>query len=118
MEGLVQLVHVLRAPGDVSVLPSPQSCLLIVCSSSDRVWRRDRPEPPECCLATASDCTTSHATQSHGDRRFALLYAESTDGITWVKPNLNLVEFEGSTENNIVGGVNGTTGTSVSRTTS
>ena len=53
-----------------------------------------------------------------GDRRFALLYAESTDGVSWVKPNLNLVEFEGSTENNIVGGVNGTTGTSVSRTTS
>ena len=84
---------------------------------SDRLWRRGRPEPPECCLATASDCTTTHATQSHGDRRFALLYAESTDGISWVKPNLNLVEFEGSTENNIVGGVNGTTGTSVSRTT-
>jgi hypothetical protein len=29
-------------------------------------------------------------------------YAESTDGITWTKPELGLVEFEGSTANNIV----------------
>ena len=29
-------------------------------------------------------------------------YAESKDGIHWTKPNLGLVEFEGSKENNIV----------------
>lgn len=29
-------------------------------------------------------------------------YAESTDGINWTKPNLNLFEFEGSKNNNIV----------------
>lgn len=29
-------------------------------------------------------------------------YAESTDGINWVKPNLGIHEFEGSRENNIV----------------
>lgn len=29
-------------------------------------------------------------------------YAESTDGIHWTKPNLGLVEFEGSKENNII----------------
>ena len=29
-------------------------------------------------------------------------YAESRDGIHWDKPNLGLVEFEGSTENNII----------------
>jgi len=29
-------------------------------------------------------------------------YAESKDGITWVKPKLGLVEFEGSKENNIL----------------
>lgn len=29
-------------------------------------------------------------------------YAESRDGITWVKPKLGLVEFEGSKENNIL----------------
>lgn len=30
-------------------------------------------------------------------------YAESTDGITWQKPNLGIVEYEGSKENNLVG---------------
>ena len=29
-------------------------------------------------------------------------YAESTDGVRWTKPDLNLVEFEGSKENNII----------------
>lgn len=28
-------------------------------------------------------------------------YAESTDGLTWTKPNLGLLEFDGSTENNL-----------------
>ncbi len=31
-------------------------------------------------------------------------YAESRDGITWTKPNLGLVEFNGSKENNIIFG--------------
>lgn len=30
-----------------------------------------------------------------------MCYAESTDGITWTKPDLGLVEFNGSTKNNI-----------------
>jgi len=29
-------------------------------------------------------------------------YAESTDGINWVKPELNLHEFRGSTKNNLI----------------
>jgi hypothetical protein len=29
-------------------------------------------------------------------------YAESTDGINWIKPDLGLVEFNGSTKNNII----------------
>ncbi|WP_053207403.1 carbohydrate binding domain-containing protein [Jiangella muralis] len=29
-------------------------------------------------------------------------YAESTDGVTWTKPDLGLVEFRGSTHNNLV----------------
>ena len=29
-------------------------------------------------------------------------YAESKDGINWTKPNLGIVDFEGSTNNNIV----------------
>ena len=68
---------------------------------------------PQCCQATASDCTVTHPTEGHGNRAFALLYAESMDGLSWVKPSLGLVEFEGSTDNNMVGGLNETTGTSV-----
>jgi hypothetical protein len=30
-------------------------------------------------------------------------YAESTDGVTWVKPNLGVVDYHGSTDNNLVG---------------
>ena len=30
-------------------------------------------------------------------------YAESTDGVTWTKPNLGIVDYEGSKENNLVG---------------
>ena len=33
-----------------------------------------------------------------------LCYAESTDGVTWTKPNLGLVSYKGSTDNNIVYG--------------
>jgi len=34
--------------------------------------------------------------------QFYLCYAESVDGISWTRPNLGLVEFDGSTENNIL----------------
>jgi hypothetical protein len=30
-------------------------------------------------------------------------YAESTDGVYWTKPNLGIVEYNGSTSNNLVG---------------
>lgn len=32
-----------------------------------------------------------------------LAYAESRDGVNWTKPNLGLVDYEGSRENNLVG---------------
>ena len=35
-------------------------------------------------------------------REMAICYATSQDGITWVKPELGLIEFEGSTANNIL----------------
>ena len=35
-------------------------------------------------------------------REMAICYATSEDGITWVKPEMGLVEFEGSKKNNIV----------------
>lgn len=36
------------------------------------------------------------------DRVIALAVAESRDGVTWVKPELGIIEFEGSTANNLV----------------
>ncbi|SCF28965.1 hypothetical protein GA0074695_5202 [Micromonospora viridifaciens] len=35
-------------------------------------------------------------------RQTGLCYAESTDGVHWVKPKLGIVEFDGSTDNNIL----------------
>ena len=37
-----------------------------------------------------------------GEEAFALAYATSTDGLTWHKPILNLIEEDGSTANNLV----------------
>ncbi|MBN2377459.1 MAG: hypothetical protein JXD22_13740 [Sedimentisphaerales bacterium] len=34
--------------------------------------------------------------------RQVVCYAESRDGINWVKPDLGIIEFEGSTKNNII----------------
>ena len=38
----------------------------------------------------------------HGPEPFKLCYAESTDGVLWTKPNLGLVDSDGSTANNIL----------------
>ena len=37
---------------------------------------------------------------------FMLAYAESTDGATWVKPDIRTVSFDGSTDNNLVYALN------------
>lgn len=37
------------------------------------------------------------------NRIVSLCYAESKDGINWIKPNLGLVEFNGDKNNNIIG---------------
>jgi hypothetical protein len=36
------------------------------------------------------------------DREMGICYATSIDGITWQKPNLGLVDFEGNKDNNII----------------
>lgn len=36
------------------------------------------------------------------DREYRMLYATSADGLHWEKPDLGLVEYEGSTKNNIL----------------
>ncbi len=43
-----------------------------------------------------------HVPYPGGGREEGLLYAESTDGIHWRKPELGLIEFSGSRRNNIV----------------
>ncbi len=45
------------------------------------------------------DLSGDKLTFPHGQ---VVCYAESTDGIHWTKPNLGLIEFEGSKENNII----------------
>lgn len=38
-----------------------------------------------------------------GENRPNVAYAESSDGVTWTKPDLGIVEYEGSTANNLIG---------------
>lgn len=45
--------------------------------------------------------TLSSAQEDEGETSY-FCYAESSDGITWVKPKLGLVDFAGSKENNIL----------------
>ena len=40
---------------------------------------------------------------SPSDREMGICYAYSKDGINWVKPELGLVEFEGTKNNNLIG---------------
>ena len=49
----------------------------------------------------AADLTNEDGTKL-ASRPFYACYAESKDGIRWVKPELGLFEFEGSKQNNIV----------------
>ena len=49
----------------------------------------------------------SHHGADEQARGEPMCYAESTDGIDWVKPNLGLFAYEGSAENNIVLGGDG-----------
>lgn len=52
---------------------------------------------------TNADGTKLHIDpQTNRRREIYACYAESRDGIHWTKPNLGLVEFHGSTANNIV----------------
>lgn len=55
------------------------------------------------CSATHSLEERKFKTYKPSSQRVtALLYAYSADGVNWIKPNLGLVEFEGSKENNII----------------
>jgi hypothetical protein len=52
--------------------------------------------------ADAGDFPKAGAVVQGFPRQAYTCYAESTDGINWAKPNLGIVEFRGSKENNIV----------------
>lgn len=53
-------------------------------------------------VRTPIDQRPDTAYRAEDGRTVALCYAESDDGINWVKPDLGLFSFEGSTENNII----------------
>lgn len=57
-------------------------------------------DPVSASTPLASRASTEYVASS--DRVVALCVAESRDGITWVKPELGLVEFDGSSANNII----------------
>ena len=44
----------------------------------------------------------SSSFEGHAEQEMGVCYAQSRDGITWEKPNLGLVEYEGSERNNLV----------------
>jgi hypothetical protein len=55
----------------------------------------------------------THVTKEDGatdDLKAMLAYAESTDGLTWRKPSLGLLNFRGSTDNNLVFGLDAALG--------
>ena len=49
-----------------------------------------------------ADTPVDHDDSRDGFRHPAVCYAESSDGIHWEKPNLGIVEFNGSKDNNII----------------
>ena len=57
---------------------------------------------PYCNNAPQTCGSTTNLSKNHADRGSGLLYAESDDGITWVKPNLNRTLWKGSTANNLI----------------
>lgn len=52
--------------------------------------------------ATAKEARANKNYTPTASRITSLAYAESDDGIHWTKPNLGLVDFEGSRENNLL----------------
>lgn len=65
-------------------------CYYTLCSKDDDSARADREE------------RSRRDYRPMSTRIASLAYAESDDGVHWVKPNLGFVEFEGSRENNML----------------
>ena len=60
-----------------------------------KAWYLNIPKTAEKMITVQGKRRPGHAT--------LLSYAASQDGVTWIKPFLNIINFEGSTENNMVG---------------
>ncbi len=75
--------------------------------SEGAVLQLDRPwEGPHCCYTTILKDTDRYRLYYRGTtrdlkREFTCI-AESRDGIAWTRPNLGLVEFNGSKDNNLI----------------
>lgn len=74
---------------------------------TDRPWERGGLGPYSCVLKDGDTYLMwYHAMDSKlwdsGHTNGSICYATSKDGITWTKPNLGLIEYAGSKENNIV----------------
>ncbi len=52
-------------------------------------------------MTASTRCGTWHENKTH-PIRYCYCYARSKDGVTWEKPNLGLIEYKGSKQNNIV----------------
>lgn len=57
---------------------------------------------PYCNNAPQQCGSVTDTAKNHAGRGSGLLYAESDDGITWTKPNLNKTMWKGSTANNLL----------------
>lgn len=74
---------------------------------TDRPWERGGLGPYSCVMKVGDQYVMwYHAMDSKqwdsGHTNGSICYATSKDGITWTKPNLGLVAYNGSKENNIV----------------
>jgi len=64
---------------------------------------KPKTEVPFCNNASQQCGSVNDLSKNDGiDRGSGFLYAESDDGITWTKPNLNLTEWKGNKQNNLI----------------
>ena len=76
-------------------------------------WRFDANEIPGLYVPRPTSTYRGQTHDAYGrkfvenDRGDLTCYAESTDGLTWTKPNLGLFEFNGNPNNNIVWDLHG-----------
>lgn len=70
---------------------------------SDQVWERGGHSVYSSVLQDGNVYRMYYSTYPAGDATQYLCLAFSTDGVNWTKPDLGLIEFNGSKHNNIVG---------------